>query len=98
MLPRGTIVVVDPSKVGTNAVDAVRFVRGRVEFQPEDPNLPLAIEKACQFTPEGELVLRASRLRSLGYARELAEATFEGVRTWMPWSEGRIGKRSLRWW
>ena len=77
--------IVDPSKVhDPYSVDAIRFVRGSVEFDPRDEGLSLAIEKACQYTPQGELVLRASRLRALGYARVLVEATFIGIRTWMP--------------
>jgi len=97
MVPRGTVVVVDPSKVhDPYAVDAVRFVRGGIEFEPEH-GLSLAVEKACVYDGQ-ELVLKPSLLKEQGFGRLLVEATIKGIRTWMPQTEGRVGKRSFRFW
>ena len=98
MVPKGTVVVVDPSKVhDPYSVDAVRCLRGSVEFEPEY-GTSRAIEKACVYDPEtGELVLQASLLMAQGFGRLLVEATIQGIRMWMPKREGRVGKRSFRW-
>ena len=97
MLPRGTVVVVDPSKVhDPYAADAVRFLRGSVEFEPE-LGVSLAVEKACVYDARGELVLKPALLAAQGFGRLLVEATIQGIRMWMPTREGRVGKRSFRW-
>ena len=83
MVPRGTVVVVDPSKVhDPYAVDAVTFLRGSVEYEPED-GLSLAVEKACVYDGE-ELVLRASLLKAQGFGRLLQQVVVRGIRIWMP--------------
>lgn len=84
MVPRGTVVVVDPSKVHDPlAVDAVKFMRGSVEFEPES-GVSLAVEKACVYEGSGELVLRASLLKAQGFGRLLQRVIVQGIRVWMP--------------
>jgi len=98
VVPKGTVVVVDPSKIRDPfAYDAITFLRGSVEFEPAD-GLSLAIEKSCVYDASGELVLRASLLKAQGFGRLLVEATIQGIRLWVPQREGRIGKRSFRFW
>ena len=84
MVPRGTVVVVDRSKVRDPfAYDAVTFLRGGVSFEPED-GLSLAVEKSCVYDPSGELVLRASLLKAQGFGRLLQQVIVRGIRIWMP--------------
>ena len=96
-VPKGTVVAVDASKVHDPlTVSAVVFLRGSIEFQPEDERLPLAIEKSVVYDGNGELVFKAKLLRDMGFGALLLVATITGIRTWMPENSGRIGRRSYR--
>jgi hypothetical protein len=94
-VPKGTVVVVDATKVHSSAVDAVKFLRGSIEFDP-DPDVAEAVEKAICYDERGELVFKAALLRAAGFGALLLSATITGIRTWMPEYHGRIGRRSYR--
>jgi hypothetical protein len=84
MVPKGTVVVVDRNKVhDPYAYDAVTFLRGGVEFEPES-GVSLAVEKSCVYDARGELVLRASLLKAQGFGRLLQRVIVRGIRIWMP--------------
>ncbi len=84
MVPKGTVVVVDRSKVhDPYACDAVTFLRGGVSFEPEH-GLSLAVEKSCVYDASGELVLRASLLKAQGFGRLLQRVVVRGIRIWIP--------------
>ncbi len=84
MVPKGTVVVVNRSKVhDPYACDAVKFMRGGVEFEPET-GLSLVVEKACVYEGSGEMVLKASLLKAQGFGRLLQRVIVRGIRVWMP--------------